>query len=215
MAHATPRPDAATAKPEPKTAHTRDAILAAAQQIVRNEGIAALSTRRVALEAGVPLSQIHYHFGSKHGLVLDLLDHLDRATRERQERMYDSAAPLSKRWEQACDFLEEDIASGYVRLIQECTALGWSNPDVAEKVAAVLDQWSALLTSVAEEAETALGSLGPFTPAEVAELVGKAFLGAESALLLGIDESRQPIRSALRKFGRLIELTETQRENKS
>ncbi|NIR91707.1 MAG: TetR/AcrR family transcriptional regulator [Gammaproteobacteria bacterium] len=189
-------------------------MLDAAQQILTKEGFAALSTRRVALEAGVPLSQIHYHFGSKHGLVLTLLDHLDRATLERQERMYDSTAPLSARWAQACDFLEEDIATGYVRLLQECTALGWSNPDFANKVAALLDRWSALLTAVAEEAETRLGPFGPFTPAEVAELVGKAFLGAESALLLGINEDRQPIRSALRKVGRLIELLETMEEAK-
>lgn len=207
-------PPEAMLKADSKPAHAREAMMEAAQQILAKEGFAALSTRRVALDAGVPLSQIHYHFGSKHGLVLALLDHLDRATLERQERMFDSAAPLSVRWAQACDFLEKDIASGYVRLVQECTALGWSDSEVANKLAALLDRWSALLTAVAEEAETRLGPFGPFTPAEVAELAGKAFLGAESALLLGIDEDRQPIRSALRKVGRLIELLETREETK-
>lgn len=195
--------------------NTRQSMLETAQKILRSEGFTAMSTRKVAVGSGVPLSQIHYHFGSKEGLVLALLDHLDSATLNRQERMFRSDAPLSERWKQACDFLDRDIESGYVRLLQECIALGWSNPTVATKVKATLDRWSALLTKVASEAEARFGSLGPFTPEEVAELVGKVFLGAEGSLLLGIDEDRQPIRRALRKIGQLIEIKERKEENTS
>ena len=46
---------------------------AAVKSLVR-DGFAALSTRAVAQGAGVPLSQIHYHFGSKQGLLLAVLD---------------------------------------------------------------------------------------------------------------------------------------------
>lgn len=193
----------------------RLALLEAAQGILRAEGFAALSTRKAAAAAGVPLSQIHYHFGSKEGLVLALLDHLDSGVFSRQERMYDSGAPLSERWRQACDFLDEDLASGYVRLLHECIGQGWSNPDVAAKVNATMDHWLALLTEVAKEAESRFGSFGPFTPAELAELVGKAFLGAEAMLLLGIDESKQPIRSALRKVGDVIEAMERRQGEES
>ncbi len=195
--------------------NTRQSMLETAQKILRSEGFSAMSTRKVAVGSGVPLSQIHYHFGSKEGLVLALLDHLDSATLDRQERMFQSAAPLSERWKQACDFLDQDIESGYVRLLQECIALGWSNPTVARKVKVTLDRWSALLTEVANEAEARFGSFGPFTPEEVAELVGKVFLGAEGSLLLGIDEDRQPIRSALRKVGTLIEFIECKGEKTS
>ena len=45
-------------------------------------------------------------------------------------------------------------------------------------------------------------------PREVATLVAKAFLGAESMLLLGIDEKRDPIRGGLRKIGDVIEARE-------
>ena len=38
---------------------------------------AGLSTRDVAAAAGVPLSQIHYHFGSKQSLVLALFEYLN------------------------------------------------------------------------------------------------------------------------------------------
>lgn len=188
-----------------RASDTRQRILEAAETILRSEGYQALSTRHVALTSGVPLSQIHYHFGSKDGLLVATLDHLDLTTLDRQRRMFSREEPLSLRWRRACDFLEEDIASGYVRLLQGCIALGWSNAAVAERVRSRLDRWAQLLTGVAEEAERQFGPLGPFTPAQLAELVGKAFLGAESALLLGIDETRQPIREALYRIGDLIQ----------
>ena len=51
---------------------TRTLILDAARRLLLAEGYAGLSTRKVAVEARVPLSQLHYHFGSKQGLILAL-----------------------------------------------------------------------------------------------------------------------------------------------
>ena len=49
---------------------TRARILAAAKSSLLQVGYANLSTHLIADTAGVPLSQIHYHFGSKQKLVL-------------------------------------------------------------------------------------------------------------------------------------------------
>jgi AcrR family transcriptional regulator len=189
----------------------RSALLDAAQSLLRTEGVASLSTRRVAAAADQPLSQIHYHFGSKRGLTLALLDYIDEQMLRRQRAMYGSGTQLSARWYEACDFLDKDLASGYVRLLQECIALGWSDEDIAEKVRALLRRWNGLLIEVAREAEGRFGPLGPFSPAEIAALVGSAFIGAESELLLRIDETHKPIRSALRKIGLMIEALERTR----
>lgn len=53
--------------PEPDTPPGR--ILAAARSLFAESGVSGLSTRRVAEQAGVNLSLIHYYFGSKEGLV--------------------------------------------------------------------------------------------------------------------------------------------------
>jgi hypothetical protein len=53
-----------------------------------------------------------------------------------------------------------------------------------------------------------LGGLGPFTPAEVAVLVATPFLGVESLILLGFEESDLPLRSALRKVGDVLRAME-------
>src|SRR5687767_9860800 len=149
------------------------------------EGYANLSTRKVAERAGVPLSQIHYHFGGKRGMVLALLDHENRRLVGRQRQMYASSEPLWKRYEQACEFLEEDLDSGYVRVLQEMMAAGWSDDEVARQVLAMLKSWFEVLEEVAREAEVRFGSLGPLVAADVAVLIGLSFLGGETVILLG------------------------------
>jgi AcrR family transcriptional regulator len=187
---------------------TRATILEAARQRLLVDGFAGLSTRAVAEEAGVPLSQVHYHFGSKQRLILDLLEAEDARRLARQTAMYAEDQPLWRRYEQACDFLEDDLESGYVRVLQEMIAAGWSDPTIGTRVRELLLGWLDLLTEVVREAEGTLVSLGPFTAAELATLIGQAFLGGESVLLLGVDRSQAPVRSALRRFGLLIRAME-------
>ncbi|MGN9914263.1 TetR/AcrR family transcriptional regulator [Phytohabitans sp. LJ34] len=190
----------------PRDTATR--IIQAARSCLLADGYAKLSTRRAADTAGVPLSQIHYHFGGKQGLVLALLEHENRQLIERQKQMYGSDIPLWKRYEQACDFLDEDLASGYVRVLQEMIAAGWSDTAVAQQVLELLRTWLSLLESVAREAEERFGSLGPFTAGEVAMLIGLSFIGGEAVILLGDGATSRKARTALRSVGKLIRAAE-------
>jgi len=156
----------------------------------------------------VPLSQIHYHFGGKRGLVLGLLDHENQRLVGRQRQMYATSQPLWKRYEQACEFLDDDLASGYVRVLQEMIAAGWSDRDVAEQVLAMLRSWLDVLEEVSSEAERRFGPLGPFTASDVATLVGLAFLGGEAVTLLGDEEWAGRVRTALRRVTDLIRAAE-------
>jgi AcrR family transcriptional regulator len=183
---------------------TRRRIIDAARVRLLADGYAGLSTRKVAEEAGVPLSQLHYHFGSKGGLIIALFEMENEQRLARQTRMYAEDRPLWQRYEQACDFLEDDLESGYVRVLQELVAAGWSNPELGAAVRELLGGWTALLVEVAREAERRHGPLGPFTADEVATLVVSAFIGSEALLLLGFDREAMPIRSALRRIGVLI-----------
>jgi AcrR family transcriptional regulator len=183
---------------------TRAGILDAARRRLLVDGHGGLSTRKVAEAAGVPLSQLHYYFGSKQGLLLALLEEENRRRLARQTRMYASDRPLWERYEQACDFLEDDLDSGFVRVLQEMIAEGWANEAIGDAVRALLGSWYDLLTEVATEAEERLGPLGPFTAREVATLIGNTFMGSEALILLGFDRDHLPIRTALRRIGVLI-----------
>jgi AcrR family transcriptional regulator len=183
---------------------TRAGILDAARRRLLVDGHRGLSTRKVAEAAGVPLSQLHYYFGSKQGLLLSLLEEENRRRLDRQTRMYADDRPLWERYEQACDFLEDDLDSGFVRVLQEMIAEGWTNEAIGDAVKALVGSWYDLLTEVATEAEERLGPLGPFTAREVATLIGNTFMGSEALILLGFDRDHLPIRAALRRIGVLI-----------
>ena len=182
-------------------ADTRALILEAARGRLLADGYAGLSTRKVAEQAQVPVSQLHYHFGSKQGLILALFAEENQRRLDRHRDMYAQDLPLWRRYERACDYLEDDLDSGYVRVLQEMIAAGWSNRGVCEAVRELLGGWFQLLADVVREAERRHGPLGPFTAEELAALVGCAFIGSEALLLLGFDRQLLPIRSALRRVG--------------
>lgn len=192
-----------------KKADTGTVLLEAARKVLRQKGYAGLSTREVAAAAGVPLSQIHYHFGSKQGMVLALFEYLNAQLLERQDALFgDPKLKLSEQWDKACDYLDEDIASGYVRVLQELNAASWSDPEVAKVVREGLKGWLDLIAGLARKAERELGGLGPFTPEEVGSLVGSAFIGTECHYLLGLERRGIPVRHALRRVGDLIRIAE-------
>lgn len=189
-------------------ASTRARVLDAAEQVISDRGYSGLSTRLVAEAAGVPLSQIHYHFGSKLDLVLAVLEEQNHRLLERQTEMFSSATPLSRQWDQACDFLEDDLRSGFVRLLQEMIAAGWSDTQIASAVKTQLQGWHRLLADVARRAAERIETLDLFTPEEFASLAMSAFLGAEQVILLGFSDEAMPARSALRKIGELLRRVE-------
>ena len=185
-------------------------LLDAAKKMLRQKGYSGLSTRDVAAAAGVPLSQIHYHFGSKQGMVLALFAYLNAQLLDRQNELFHNPdLKISEQWDRACDYLNEDIASGYVRVLQELIALGWTDGEIAKVVRSGLIVWFDLITELARKAERELGGLGPFSAKEVAALVGSAFIGGESLYLLGGERKGVPVREALRRFGDLIRIAES------
>lgn len=193
-----------------KKPETGTALLEAAKKVLRQQGYAGLSTRDVATLADVPLSQIHYHFGSKQGMVLALFEYLNAQLLDRQNALFgDETLKISEQWDRACDYLDDDIASGYVRVLQELTAASWSDAEVAKVIRAGLIIWFNLITELASKAERELGGLGPLAADEVAALIGCAFIGAESLYLLGGEKKGVPVRKALRRFGDLIRIAES------
>jgi len=189
---------------QPPASETKSRILDSAKAALLELGYSGLSTRKVAATAGVPLSQIHYHFDSKQNMILELLEAENQRLLERQTEMYEGDVPLWKQWEEACDYLEEDLASGYVRVLHEMIAVGWSDNEIASAVRRQVRAWCDLLSSVADRVEHRFGGFGPFTVLEVSALTCLAFFGAESVILLGVPERQIPARSALRKVALVI-----------
>jgi AcrR family transcriptional regulator len=75
-----------------------DRILAAARQVITSRGLQELSVQTVATEAGVTKSAIAYHFGSKDGLVLELIGELADRESEEARRVVGSIHDPSERF---------------------------------------------------------------------------------------------------------------------
>jgi AcrR family transcriptional regulator len=189
-----------------KVLRTKIGILDAAKQVLQDQGFSGLSTRNVAFAAGVPMSQIRYHFGSKDGMLLALYEYMNEQLLERQTSMFsDPDTTFAEKWQLACDFLDTDIESGYVRVFQELMAAGWSNPEIGDAVREGLTGWFNLLEQQAQKLIAQHDISNRFSASELASLLGAVFIGAEAAILLNLEDRGIPYRNALRQIGRFIE----------
>src|SRR5215469_13825716 len=93
---------------------TKQKILEAARDTILERGYGGTSTRAVAEHAGVPLSLVHYHFGDKRTLLVEVLEHENEQLLVRQRVLYDEPGPLAEKWRSACAFLDSDLRTGYV-----------------------------------------------------------------------------------------------------
>jgi AcrR family transcriptional regulator len=183
---------------------TRALLLAAATDLLREKGYAATSTRAVADRAGVQLSLVHYHFGSKRSLLLAVLDDFTERLLQRQQATFSDDRSVAEQWRSACDYLHEDIRSGYVRILWELWAAGLADPELAERWRAIQRGWRELIEARLERLQAEGGVELPMRPRALAALIGNLFEGAEVEILAGVPEDETPHLEALDACAALI-----------
>jgi AcrR family transcriptional regulator len=203
----TPSPDTEARRPDQRLERgrsTRAQLLAAAAAVLSEQGYTAASMRTVADRAGTPLSLVHYHFGSKRGLLLAVLDDLTEQLLERQRSMFSDDRPFAEQWRTACDYLRDDIRSGYVRIVWELWAAGLADPELAERWQAMQRGWRELIVARLERWRTEGEIELPMPPRALAALIGNLFEGAETEILAGVSEEESPHLEALEACAALI-----------
>jgi len=65
---------------------TRERIIESAEQLFAEQGFAGTSLRSIIADAGVNLAAVHYHFGSKDELILEVLQDKIRPVNEERAR---------------------------------------------------------------------------------------------------------------------------------
>jgi AcrR family transcriptional regulator len=187
---------------------TRTQILEAARDILAERGHGGTSTRVVAERAGVPLSLVHYHFGGKRKLLAAVLEHENARLLARQQAMYARAEPLAEKWRTACAYLQEDLRSGYVRILWELWAAGLADEELARRWRDAMSEWRLLLERVVEGWAAERGIELPMSAPVLATLVVNLFEGAEAEILAGVPETEAPHLEALEACADLIERLE-------
>jgi AcrR family transcriptional regulator len=78
---------------------TRNALLDATQELMRDAGYASVTTRKVAAKAGVNSALVSYYFGSLDGLFIALFQRGAERSFERLEEALASPQPLWGYWD--------------------------------------------------------------------------------------------------------------------
>ena len=144
------------AAPSVARATAEEALLDAAERLLVDVGHAAITTRRVAEEAGVNHGLVHYYFGSMENLLVRVLERFTERLTARQRALYAADVPFIEKWRKAMRYLVgEDVE--YEKIWLELQALAWNTPDLQERVARVNAEWRAVLTEALAEPRRAYG----------------------------------------------------------
>jgi AcrR family transcriptional regulator len=207
------RPRSAAAAPRaPRAdgASTRALILEAARRRLVEGGYARLNVRDIARDAGVNHALIGYHFHGKQQLVLAVLDDANSRLLERQARMYDAAASASRKWRQACDFYEEDLRSGFVKLLMELMGASFHDEELRREFVPRMLAWHAMVEEAVTEFLGEAGLKLPVSPRAISAWIGWFWMGMEASMALQIPEEQGHQREALEAVATLLRHAERQ-----
>ncbi len=180
---------------------TREQILQAAFDTIKDSGFAAATSRAVAQRGGFNQALVFYYFGSMDALLLAALDW----TNERRLGAYRTALADAQTAEElfatAARLFEEDRESGHVTVVSQMIAGSIGRPELAPETLKRMEPWLALCE---ETLERILGE-SPLTQAlptrDLAYAVVTFYLGANLLTHLEGDRAR-----ADELLGRLREL---------
>ncbi|MCU1456543.1 MAG: TetR family transcriptional regulator [Actinomycetia bacterium] len=117
-----------------ETSKTRAALLDAAERLMVDGGYAAVTSRRVAAEAGVKPALVHYYFRTMDDLFLALYRRGAQRGLERQEMVLQSPQPLWALW----DFSREPYGTN---LTMEFVALANHRKEIRAEITASAERF--------------------------------------------------------------------------
>ena len=170
----------------------RALLLDAAERAILAEGFAGTSTRRIAQEAGVPLSLLHYYFGGKEGLLVALVERARDRNREAVQASLAGPGPALARAAAALQagrqaFLDRD---GSMRLLVELAVAALHNERLHVEVQRLYAETMRSLAQTAADLLEESGHAGKVDvrPEAIASLILAAGFGLALQRMLGVEE---------------------------
>ncbi|WP_067856782.1 TetR/AcrR family transcriptional regulator [Nocardia shimofusensis] len=110
-------------EPDGQDSPTRNALLDAAEEIMRAEGYAAVSTRRLAARAEANPALVYYYFGNMDNLFVELFRRGAERSYQRQLDALSSRQPLWSLWEAIHDQSHTALTMEFVALANHRKAI--------------------------------------------------------------------------------------------
>jgi AcrR family transcriptional regulator len=132
-----------------ESSETRVVLLDATERVMLEDGYAAVSSRRVAKEAGVTAALVHYYFGTLEDVFIAVLRRRGDQQLGRLERILASPQPLRALWSTSTE-------PAGTALLMEFMALSNHRKAIRAELCAAAEQWrEALLEAYAHRFEEA------------------------------------------------------------
>src|SRR5919108_3916928 len=113
---------------------TRERILQAALETLRNDGFAGATSRAIARAGGFNQALIFYHFGSLDGLLLAALDKTSEERLVRYREAVAKAETAQELAEVAARVYKEDRDRGHMTVVSQMIAGSVTRPELAKEV---------------------------------------------------------------------------------
>jgi AcrR family transcriptional regulator len=163
----------------PVDSATRTLMLEAAETVLREEGYAMLTSRRVAARVGVKQQLVFYYFRTMDELVVDAFRRLASRELERIEQLLRSERPLHEIWN-IC------INTADARLIAEFTALAHRNEGLRKEVVDYIEAMRRIhVEALARASKNKQGGLAALPPVAISFLATSAALALNRESAIG------------------------------
>ena len=156
---------------------TKEQILAAALETLREDGFTAATSRAVAARGGFNAALVFYYFGSMDALLLAALDRTSETRLAAYRDALADAQTLGDVIAAAGPLYEEDRVSGHIDVLSQMVAGSVARPELAPEMTARMQPWIDLCEEVVGRtvAGTALAAI---PTRELAYAIVTFYLGA-------------------------------------
>ena len=157
----------------------RPGLIAAATEVLREEGFVGASARTIAARAGVNSAAVFYHFGSVNELLLAALDASTQERLERYREATDDLADIGEAVRVVANLNREDYESGHIAVMAALVGGAAAIPGLGPLIAQRVQPWIDLTSEVVERLTVGTPLASVFSPPVIARALVSLFLGVE------------------------------------
>jgi AcrR family transcriptional regulator len=176
------------AKAEPR--ETREVILDAALQTLKEQGFARTSARAIARTGEFNQALIFYHFGSINELLLAALDHIGEDRLARYKAAVEEAKTFEDLVAVAARIYREDLEQGHMTVVAEMIAGGVADPELRPAIMSRTQVWVDFVQGVVERVLSGSPFAGMLPARDVAFALVAFYCGVNIFTRLEEDHAR-------------------------
>lgn len=175
------------------------AMMDAAEEILKEQGYAALTSRTIADYLGVKQRLLYYYFKTMDDLILECFKRLSVRELDRLNTAISSDRPLHEIWE-IC------INTSDARLISEYMALANRNDGIRSEVIFFIEESRKMQVKVLKKLMAQAGIEKDFLSADVLALIGTSLaLAINREASLGVKKGHSAAKKAIQDFFEKLE----------